>query len=79
MALEFTPRQRRWLDALLILATVAAAFVVVGYLATIFFSFGDIILIFFLAWLLAFILTPIVSLMNRSTQFLPRVGEVTAF
>jgi predicted PurR-regulated permease PerM len=76
MAFEFTPQQRRWLDALLILATIAVAFVVVGNLATIFFSFGDIILIFFLAWLLAFILTPIVSFLTRSIPFLSRVGAV---
>jgi predicted PurR-regulated permease PerM len=76
MALDFTPQQRRWLDALLILATIAVGFVVMGYLATIFFSFGDIILIFFLAWLLAFILTPIVSALTRFVPFLSRIGAV---
>ena len=76
MAIEFTPQQRRWLDALLILATVAVGFIVLGYLGTIFFSFGDIILIFFLAWLLAFILTPIVSALTRFVPFLSRIGAV---
>jgi predicted PurR-regulated permease PerM len=76
MALEITPRQRRWLDTLLILATIAVAFVVIDYLATLFFSFGDIILIFFLAWLLAFILSPIVNGLSRAIPFLSRVGAV---
>jgi predicted PurR-regulated permease PerM len=76
MALEFTPQQRRWLDALLILATIAVGFIVLGDLGSIFFSFGDIILIFFLAWLLAFILSPIVSALTRSVPFLSRIGAV---
>jgi predicted PurR-regulated permease PerM len=76
MALEFTPRQRRWLDALLILSTVAVGFIVAGHLGTLFFSFGDIILVFFLAWLLAFILSPIVAGLYRGVPFLSRVGAV---
>jgi predicted PurR-regulated permease PerM len=76
MAIDFTPQQRRWLDALLVLATVAVGFLVIGDLASIFFSFGDIILIFFLAWLLAFILSPIVSALTRSVPFLSRIGAV---
>jgi predicted PurR-regulated permease PerM len=76
MAIEFTPQQRRWLDALLILATIAVGFIVLGNIGSIFFSFGDIILIFFLAWLLAFILSPIVSALTRSVPFLSRIGAV---
>ncbi len=53
MAIQLNERERRWLDALIILATVATAFIVVGYLSTVFFFLGDIVLVFFLAWLLA--------------------------
>ena len=76
MALQLTYRQRRWLDALIILGTIATAFVVVGFVGTLFFSFGDIVLVFFLAWLLAFILSPIVSALVRKIPRLPRVAAV---
>ena len=76
MAFSLTERQRRWLDALLILATLAAAFVVIGFVQNLFFSFGDIVLVFFLAWLLAFILSPIVSALVRMVPRLPRVAAV---
>ena len=74
MAFPLTQRQRSWLDALLILATIALAFIVIGFLADIFYAFGDIILIFFLAWLLAFILSPIVARLTNAIPYLPRAG-----
>ncbi|HEY6057178.1 MAG TPA: AI-2E family transporter, partial [Candidatus Limnocylindrales bacterium] len=76
MAFELTDRQRSWLSALLVFATIAAAFVVVGQLSSLFFFFGDTILVFFLAWLLAFILSPIVSRLVRLIPGLPRVLAV---
>jgi predicted PurR-regulated permease PerM len=76
MAIQLNDRERRWLDALIILATVAAAFVVVGYLSTVFFFLGDIVLVFFLAWLLAFILSPLVTGLARVVPGLTRVGAV---
>jgi predicted PurR-regulated permease PerM len=74
MTLPITQRQRRWLDALLVLSTIAVGFVVVRFLADVFFWFGDIILIFFLAWLLAFILSPIVARLTSAVPYLPRIG-----
>ncbi|HET7028416.1 MAG TPA: AI-2E family transporter, partial [Candidatus Limnocylindrales bacterium] len=71
-----TDRQRRWLNALLVLGTAAVGAVVLRDLAEIFFGFGDIILVFFLAWLLAFILSPIVNLLDRGLPRLPRVVAV---
>ena len=50
---------------LLVLGVVALVIVDVGLIAGVFFGFGDIILIFFLAWLLAFILSPIVTALER--------------
>ena len=38
--LTLTARERRWLDALLILATIALAYVVIGFAAQILASFG---------------------------------------
>ncbi len=61
MSFELTQRERRWLDIVLILSAVALGFVVLGFLANLLVAFGDIILVFFLAWLLAFILTPVVT------------------
>jgi predicted PurR-regulated permease PerM len=76
MAFELSPRQRRWLDALLVLSTIAVGFLVIGFLAEVFYYFGDVILVFFLAWLLAFILSPIVSRLSNAVPVLPRVGAV---
>ena len=76
MTVQMNERQRRWLDALLILATIAVGFVVVGFLGQLFFYFGDTILIFFLAWLLAFILSPLVGWLTRIVPVLPRIGAV---
>jgi predicted PurR-regulated permease PerM len=66
------PRDRRLLSALLILAVIAVFFYVVGQLAGLFFFFGDILLTFFLAWLLAFIISPIVSRIVDLIPGLPR-------
>ena len=62
------PRDRRLLSALLILGVVAVAFFIVSQLTDLFFYFGDIILTFFLAWLFAFILSPIVSRSSASSR-----------
>ena len=65
-------RNGRLVGALLGLGVVALFFIVVGQLAEAFFFFGDVFLTFFLAWLLAFIISPIVGrLMDRSPR-LPR-------
>lgn len=72
---ELTPRERRWLDLVLALAAVALVFVVLGYLANLLEAFGDLILVFFLAWLLAFILTPLVARV-ATVPFMSRTGAV---
>ena len=71
-----TDRQRRWLTAVLILGAVVLGMVAISIAASVFFAFGDIILIFFLAWLLAFILSPVVAGLTRLVPILPRVGAV---
>lgn len=75
MGFELTPRERRWLDVVIALAVIALTFVVLGFLANLLAAFGDIILVFFLAWLLAFILTPLVSRV-AAVSHLTRTGAV---
>lgn len=71
-----TDRQRRWLTAVLVLGTLVLGLVLIELVSSIFFAFGDTILVFFLAWLLAFILSPVVAGLTRLLPFLPRVGAV---
>jgi predicted PurR-regulated permease PerM len=71
-ALEVTPRQRRWLDALIVLATVIAFFVAAGLVGSAAYAFGDIIMIFFLAWLIAFMVGPLANGVVRLIPRLPR-------
>ncbi len=49
-----------WFRALIILGVIAVGLYVAGQLWTLAVHFGDIIILFFLAWLLAFILLPVV-------------------
>ena len=74
MPFELTERQRRLVDAVLILAVIALAFIVVADLANVFYTFGDILLLFFLAWLLSFVLLPLINLVAR----IPRVPQAGA-
>lgn len=76
MSFELTPRERRWLDTILVLAAIALAFVVLGFVGVVFALFSDLIFIFFLAWLLAFILSPLVSRLRTAVPILSRAGAV---
>ncbi|MBA2382314.1 MAG: AI-2E family transporter, partial [Chloroflexi bacterium] len=71
-----TERQRRWLTAVLVLGTVVLAMVTIDLTASVFYAFGDVLLVFFLAWLLAFILSPVVAGLTRLVPVLPRIGAV---
>jgi len=73
---QLTDRERRWLDAVIILAAVALAFVVLGFIGQVFATFADLIFIFFLAWLLAFMLSPAVSGLRSAVPILSRAGAV---
>ncbi len=68
-----TPREHRWLEILLVLGSIALFFVVLGQLAGVWAVFSDLILTFFFAWLLGFILEPVAGLLDR---FMPRVMAV---
>ena len=71
-------RQQRWLTSFLVLGTAAFLFVVLSYVTTYWNFFADVILTFFLAWLLAFILSSPVRLLLRAVPWLPRVVAVVA-
>jgi predicted PurR-regulated permease PerM len=58
---------RRALRVLLYLALIAVGFVVLSFVATVGLFFSDIVAIFFLAWLLAFLLDPFASWLVRAS------------
>ena len=69
-------RDRRWLSALLVLGTLTVALLLLGLVVGVLGYFSDIILIFFLAWLLAFILSPVPDAAHRWAPRLPRLVVV---
>lgn len=68
-------RDRRLVSVILVLAAVVLFFIAVEQIGTAFFYFGDILLTFFLAWLLAFIISPVVT---RISAWIPRLPRVVA-
>jgi predicted PurR-regulated permease PerM len=74
--IDLSERQQRLLDTFLILATIAAAFIVLGFLDNAFKAFQDIIILFFLAWLLSFALLPLINLVARLMPRAPRAAAV---
>ena len=68
------PRDRRLVRTALILVVVALALVVGGQIAGIFYYFGDIVLTFFLAWLIAFVISPAVNWLIERIPGLPQAA-----
>lgn len=64
--------ERRWLHALLVLGTFVLGFLLLGMVAEVLIFFSDILFILVMAWLLAFVLSPIVSMILRAFPTLPR-------
>ena len=73
---QLTTREHRWLTALLILGCVAVAFVVMYFVTSLLAYFNDVIMVFFLAWLLAFILSPVANGLLHLFPRLPRALAV---
>ena len=71
-----TDRQRRWLTVVLLLGAFVLAMIAINLVASVFYAFGDVLLVFCLAWLLAFILRPVVTGLTRLVPILPRIGAV---
>jgi predicted PurR-regulated permease PerM len=65
-------RDRRLVSAILILAAIVLTFLAISLTADGIFYFGDTLLTFFLAWLLAFIISPIVTRIVAAIPRLPR-------
>jgi predicted PurR-regulated permease PerM len=76
MPIELTERHRRLIDAVLVLAAIALGFVVLGDVAGVFYAFGDVLLLFFLAWLLSFALMPGINAVARLVPRLPQAAAV---
>jgi predicted PurR-regulated permease PerM len=66
-------RERRLVDAILVLGVVVLFFVAAQLAGAAIAAFGDILLTFFLAWLLAFIISPLVTRTAAAIPGLPRV------
>jgi predicted PurR-regulated permease PerM len=75
MGFQLTPRERRWFDAILVLGAIALAFIVLGFAGVLFAYFGELIMVFFLAWLLAFMLSPVVKAV-AVIPFMTRTGAI---
>jgi predicted PurR-regulated permease PerM len=69
-------RDPRWFAALLISVTIIAVFAAISVVGAAIFAFGDTILIFFLAWLIAFIVTPFASGLKHLVRPLPQAAAV---
>lgn len=67
----------RWLRVLFILLVVIASYYLLGVVWQIGTQFADLISVFFLAWLLAFMLAPLARLLTRS-RFIPWWVSVTS-
>ena len=70
-----TDRQRTLVDAVLVLAVIALGFIVLGFVANVFYTFFDVLTLFFLAWLLSFALLPLI---NGLTRIVPRLNQTGA-
>ncbi len=67
-----------WIEAAIVLTPIAIGFVVLGFLARYFQDYFHLILIFFLAWLLAFLISPVADWIQRRLKRLPRALAVVA-
>ena len=69
-------RRSRWIEAFIVLGTVAVFFVVLGFLAAYFRDYFHLGLIFLLAWLLASLISPVADYLQHRLRHLPRVAAV---
>jgi predicted PurR-regulated permease PerM len=71
------PRERRWLIGFLVLGSAYFAVLLLERLLDVVGGFGSIVLIIFLAWLLSFVMSPVVSWLEERLDA-PRSGVVIA-
>lgn len=78
MEIQLPESERRWLHAALVIGTLVLTLVLISQVAVLLSYFSDILLILLLAWLFAFMLSPLVGAVDRAFPQLPRVGVVAA-
>jgi predicted PurR-regulated permease PerM len=66
----------RWIRALLVLSTATVTLVLAGMLGNLAVYYSDVLLIIVMAWLLAFVLSPVISLVKRLVPVLPHTLAV---
>lgn len=66
----------RWIRALLVLSTATVALLLAGMVGNLAVYYSDILLILVMAWLFAFVLSPLVTLIKRLAPLLPRTFVV---
>jgi predicted PurR-regulated permease PerM len=76
MEIQLPESERRWLHAVLVLGTLVLALVLLSQVSVILVFFSDILLTLLLAWLFAFMLSPLIGLLERAFPKLPRAGLV---
>ena len=76
-SLGIGPRERRWLIGFLVLGSAYFAVLLLERLLDVVAGFGSIVLIIFLAWLLSFVMSPVVSWLEERLDA-PRSGVVIA-
>ncbi len=76
MDIQVPESERRWLHAVLVLGTLVLALILVSQVSVLLAFFSDILLVLLLGWLLAFILSPVVGLVQRAFPHLPRAAVV---
>ncbi len=69
---RFIESEGRWIRALLVLATLTVALVFIGLAANVVLYFSEIILILVMAWVFAFVLSPVVTAIKRVLPAAPR-------
>jgi predicted PurR-regulated permease PerM len=70
--------ERRWLRALLVLGTFAVALFLLGLVSNVILYFSDILVILILAWLFAFMVSPLVDGILRAIPAAPRTIVVVS-
>src|SRR5215210_3287527 len=73
MDIQLPESEHRWLHAVLVLGTFVLALLLVGQVSVILVFFSDLLLVLLLAWLFAFMISPLVTLILRAFPTVPRV------
>ena len=68
-----------WIRALVIVMLCIAAVYLTGLVWQVALQFADVILLFFLAWIISFILEPVVAAVHRRTRLPRHLAVLTAY